>query len=226
VSLTSRLAAFCGAVGLALMGAESVLADPSTGGVFPGPSTSLGTVSSMLAANASSARAGASCGLVALFLLPVFFGRLHAVLRAALGPDSFWPTAVLLGAASLLTAVLVDTGMAYAASEAGSYAGDGEIGKVIVVYGWNATYLYAPAADVVVVAGTVAAFAGRALPRWLGWAGGVLVFLSAAALVANGAGGSAIPGLVWMGLASVTLALRPPRAGPTSDAPRPVAAVS
>lgn len=205
MSIIDRVGALAGFVGVALLVAYVTLVDP-TSELNPNPEASSKLVARALAENADSARAGVWCGLAAGFFLIVFFARLHGALRSAVGPDSWLPSVVLIGAAGFVATLLVDAGFSLAASEPSGYDKDTQVAMMILLFGWNSASLFAPCLTAVMAAGTAIAYLSHAFPTWLAWAG-VALLLCVLALSASGAAGLATgPGLLWLLLMSVVLA--------------------
>ena len=207
--IADRLTALCGlgAVVLLVLGIELAAPPPGPDASIASPS---GTLAVTMAENAAAAETGVALGLGGVLLLTVFLGRLHGLLSATAAAGSSLPGATLLAGAAVVTAQLFGAGLAVAGTSPDGYRSDPAVAKAILALGWNSTSLFAPGLVALIVIWTVVAFTTDLLPRWLAWVGAALVALLVV-LVGGGLYGVAVlPGFLWVGLLSVTLALRPP----------------
>ncbi|MGH3332275.1 MAG: hypothetical protein ACRDPJ_13350 [Nocardioidaceae bacterium] len=156
------------------MAAAVVLVDPASS-LEASPDSSVELVAQALTDNADSALAGAWCGLAGVLLLAVFFARLHGVLRAAAGPDSWLPQVALLGASAFLAMQLVSVGFAFAASDTDSFAENPQVAMMIMVFGWYFPAVYAPCLAAVMASVTAVALMTEAFPTWFAWAAAALL---------------------------------------------------
>lgn len=201
-----RLGSLAGVLAVTLFVVGPVLADPA----HPDRTISAPAelVARAMAANAETARAGAWCILGGVFLLIVFLGRLQGVLHAAFRPGSWLPNVAVAAGAGLVAVELFSAMLALASAEEAAYGEDAQVAKTVLLLGWNGAALLAPSLAALIIVGTSAAFAGPALPTWLGWVGCVLVALLAGVSALGLAGLAVLPGYLWLAVVSVTLAVR------------------
>lgn len=172
--MVDRIGALCGLVGVPLLAAAVFLVDPVST-LEASPSSSAELVAQALTENADAARAGAWCGLAGVFLVAVFFARLHGVLRAAAGPGSWLPHVALIGGSTFLAMQLVGVGFAFAASDTDSFAENPQVAMMIMLFGWWFPAVFAPCLAAVMASVTIVAFTTEAFPAWFAWAVGALL---------------------------------------------------
>ncbi len=177
-----------------------------------GPEDSSALVAKTFGDNQESVRVGAYLGLIAVFLLIMFFSRLYGALRDASGPSSWLPIMALAGGILMAGVLLVEIGLGFASSELSSYGEETQVVRFFVLWGWNSANLFAPPFAIALVSTTLVALSAKAFPQWYRWASAallVLLLLSSAVLRAPGL--ALAPGMLWMFLTSFVLALRPNR---------------
>jgi hypothetical protein len=182
---------------------------PRVGGDMS-PEDPSSVIASTLIATNGSRRVSAYLGLLAVFLLVIFFARLHGALRVASGPVSWMPTLTVAGGVLLGGVLLVEVGIAFASSELASYGGETEVVRLFVLWGWNSASLLAPPLALALTGTTVVAFSSTAFPKWYRWASLVLLgLLVLIAVVIRAPGLGIAPGMLWVFLTSFVLILRP-----------------
>lgn len=202
MSLTDRAGALAGIAGSVLVFVFVTLAEPAGD-----PDDPSAVIANAAVDNRDSARVGAYVALLAAFSFVVFVSRLHSALRRATGPESWLPTAALVGGILLIVWLLVEAGFTFAASEPESYGGDTQVAKLFTLWSWNSANLLAPAFSALVGASTFVGFTARTFPPWFRWTGAVLLALILLIVTVLSAPGLATaPGTLWIFLASVVLA--------------------
>lgn len=177
-----------------------------------GPEDSSALMAKAFTANQDSDRLHAYFGLIAVFLLIMFFSRLYGALRDASGPSSWLPTMALAGGVLMAGVLLVEIGLGFASSELSSYGEETQVLKFFVLWGWNSANLFAPPFAIALVSTTLVAFSAKAFPQWYRWtSAALLVLLSLTSGVLRAPGLAIAPGMFWMFLTSFVLALRPNR---------------
>jgi len=169
-----RIGSLSGLVGVPLLAAAVVLVDPASS-LDASPASSSEVVAQALAENADAARAGAWCALAGAFLLAVFIARLHGVLGAAAGPDSWLPNVASIGGSVFLAMQLVGAGFAFAAADTDAYAESPQVAVTILTFGWYFPAVYAPCLAAVLASVTAVAFASGSFPAWFPWVTGALL---------------------------------------------------
>ncbi len=188
---------------LLFVGMTDVSSEPNSG-----PEDPSSQLARALAANRESARLGSYLGLIGVFLLVVFAARLYGALREASVPGSWVPVMSVIGGVLLAGTLLVDIGFAYAASELSSYGEDTQVAKLFILWGWNSANLYAPSFVIIIGSSTAVAFSARAFPYWFRWASVLLLVLMLLIVgVMRAPGLATAPGMLWMILASLVLAI-------------------
>ena len=206
MNLIDRAAALAGigAVGLIFYFEEHNVLGP----VDPTAPTS--EIAENIAAGRVSGRLGAQLAMIGVFLVIVFSSRLYTALLTAAGRDSWLPITALAGGILLGGIVLLQIGFTFAATELDAYGDDIQIARMFALWGWNAATMYAPPLALLVASGTAVALTAESFPEWFRWAS-TLLLLAMLAIVALGAPGFATgAGFLWMILASLLLAIRPP----------------
>ena len=184
--------------------------------VEPGDPTA--RIAASLAASSAAGRTGAHLSLLAVFLLVVFFARLHGALRQTVGPASWLPSLALAGGVLMAAVVLLDSGLAFAAAELGAQEHGAELGRLFVLWGWNSASLFAPPFALALVSTTAAGFSDGLFRPWYRWVSALLlVLLVLAAAVVRAPGLALFPGVVWMFLTAFQLS----RTTPHEDASGP-----
>jgi hypothetical protein len=157
----------------------------------------------------------------AVFL--VFLGYLYRVLRRAEGTDG-WGAAVALGAGLVTTAVKLSSATAMLASEAHPDQLTPDLARTLNDIGGGGFVVSGYVYGIFVAAAAGAAFASRALPRWLSISGlvaGALTVAAGAAGVLDPIGYVPVPFLLclaWVLATSIVLTVRAGRqAGTNSD---------
>ena len=202
MTLIDRAGALAGLVGSALVLVFVSLSEP-----MADPDDPSSVVAEALVDNRDSARAGAYVALLAAFFLLMFVSRLYAVLRDASGPNSWLPTATLVGGIVLIGMVLIEAGFTFAASELQSYGQDTQVAKVFILWSWNSANLLAPSFCALLAGSTLVAFSANTFPTWFRWTGVALLALMLLMVALLRAPGLATaPGILWIVLASVVLA--------------------
>lgn len=186
------------------------------------PDSLSATVAQAFAADAGRARVAAMFGLLAVFLVTVFFARLDGALRAAATPGAWTARLPLLGGMLLAVVLLVDAGLGFAASELSDYGTETEVLRFFVLWQWNSASLFAPAVALALLGTTVAAFTTTAFPPAYRWASLVLLVLLVLA-TPIGPGLALFPGTFWMFLTAGILVVRRPTAevAPPAVVPAP-----
>lgn len=204
MSVLDRVGGVAGLAGAALVVFFVTLAESEADAV-----DSSAVAAAALVDNRDSARLGAYVGVLAAFLLIVFVARLHGALRNLAGPGSWFPGVALVGGAVLIGVLLIEVGFAFAASELRSYGQDAPVARLFILWSWNSANLFVPGLAALLVGSTLVGFSAKAFPPWFRWLG-VALLLVMLLTAASGAPGLAVaPGLLWVGLASILLALTP-----------------
>ncbi len=205
--LGDRLAALSGLAGSVVIAVSVALADASgTGLDYPDPGDPSSLIAQALVVNRDRARLGAQLTLLGAFLMLCFMSYLYSHLRKA-ERTSGWASALVLGGGFVLVALLlVESGFGYAASEIENYVGDNQVAKTIHLWGWNSASLLAPGFAAILLGSAIAGFRHGAVQRWLARLSVVLfvIVILIAVLGAPGLGG--VVGLLWIVVASLTLA--------------------
>lgn len=137
--------------------------------VSPGDPTSK-LMEAFTADGGASARVGAYFGLLAIFLLVVFFARLYGALRDASPATSWFPMLAMSGGVLLAGFLLIENGLKLATSELGalpfthSHAGETEVARFFVLWGWNSAGLAAPPFAMALTGTTAVAFSSGVFP--------------------------------------------------------------
>lgn len=120
-------------------------------------------------------RAGAYLMTAAVFFQFWFLAMLRFRLEQAQGESGWLPSvaygAGLTGAAMLL--ILASLG--FAASLIGTYEGDWQVAKTILIISWDHLIVLLPTLAALVAATSIVSIRSGALPAWLGWASLALV---------------------------------------------------
>jgi hypothetical protein len=183
-----------------------------TTGMDVEPEDSSALVAKAFAANGESVRVGAYLGLIAVFLLVMFFSRLHGALRDASGPNSWLPNMALAGGILMAGVLLIEIGLGFASSELSSYGEETQVVRFFVLWSWNSANLFAPPFAIALVSTTLVALSARAFPQWYRWASAALLaLLLMTSGVLRAPGLALVPGMLWMFLTSLVLALKPNR---------------
>lgn len=174
-----------------------------------GPGDASARLAAALSASTEANRAGASITLLAVFLLMLFFARLHGAVRQAAPAESWLPSLVLLGGVLMGGHLLVDSGLAFAAAELGAQAHGAELARLFVLWGWNSASLFAPSFALALAGTTAVAFGNGLFRPWYRWASAVLLaLLVVAAAILRAPGLALLPGALWMFLTSFQLTRR------------------
>jgi hypothetical protein len=177
-----------------------------------GPEDSSALMAKAFTANQDSERLGAHFGLIAVFLLIMFFSRLYGALRDASGPSSWVPTMALAGGVLMAGVLLVEIGLDFASSELSSYGEETQVVKFFVLWGWNSANLFAPPFAITLASTTLVSLSAKAFPQWYRWASAaLLVLLLLTSGVMRAPGLAIVPGMLWMFLTSFVLTLEPNR---------------
>ena len=177
-----------------------------------GPEDSSALMAKAFTANQDSDRLHAYFGLIAVFLLIMFFSRLYGALRDASGPSSWFPTMALAGGVLMAGVLLVEIGLGFASSELASYGEETQVLKFFVLWGWNSANLFAPPFAMALASTTLVALSAKAFPQWYRWASvALLLLLLLTSGVMRAPGLAIVPGMLWMFLTSCVLALGPKR---------------
>lgn len=163
MGLTDRVGALAGITGSVLVFVFVTLAEPAGD-----PDDPSALIAKAAVDNRDSARVGAYVALLAAFSFVLFVSRLHSTLRRATGPESWLPTAALVGGILLIVWLLVEAGFTFAASEPESYGGDTQVAKLFTLWSWNSANLLAPAFAAVVGASTFVGFSRGSSHRGFG----------------------------------------------------------
>ena len=136
-----------------------------------------------------------------------FSSYLYAHLRKA-EETAGWAAVLVLGGGLVLVALLlIESGFYYAGSEIKDYDGDTQVAKMIHLWSWNSTSLFAPGFAAILFGSAVSGFRHRAIQRWLVWLSvAMLVILIGVAVVLRSPGIGAGVGFLWTMIASLTLA--------------------
>ncbi len=176
------------------------------------PEDSSALMAKAFAANGESVRLSAYFGLIAVFLLVMFFSRLYGALRDASGLSSWLPTMALAGGVLMAGVLLVEIGLGFASSELSSYGEETQVVKFFVLWGWNSANLFAPPFAMALASTTLVALSAKAFPQWYRWASAaLLVLLLLTSGVLRAPGLAIVPGMLWMFLTSFVLTLGPKR---------------
>lgn len=178
-------------------------------GIEIAPETPTADIARAFSANAAASRSGAYIGLIAMFLLLVFFSRLQAALRDAAGSRSWVPTATLLGGVLMAGVMTFDIGLGFAASELHDYGNETQVLRFFPLWGWNAAALMSPAFALALFGTTTVAWSTHAFPQWYRWTSTVLlVLLLLIGGVARLPGFAIAPGTLWMFATAAMLTFR------------------
>ena len=162
-------------------------------------------VAEALAANAESERLGSYLGLIAVFLLVMFFARWYGALRDA-APRSWLPVMTLAGGVLLAGVLLVEIGMTFAGAEIGRLGEETEVVNFFALWGYQSANLFAPPFAIALASSTMAVFSAAGSPTWYRWASaGLLVLLLLIVGVLRAPGLAIAPGTLWMFLTSIVL---------------------
>ena len=172
------------------------------------PETPSAEIARAFVANTESARIHAYIGLIAVFLLLVFFSRLHGALRDAAGPSSWLPTAALAGGVLLAGVVTFDVGLSFAASELTDYGNETEVLRFFPLWGWSSATLWSPPFALALLGTTLVAWSTDVFPQWYRRMSTVL-FVLLLLIAGVGLAGLAIaPGMLWMLATALLLTVR------------------
>jgi hypothetical protein len=181
-------------------------------GMEVGPEDSSALVAKAFAANGESVRVGAYLGLIAVFLLVMFFARLYGALRDASGPSSWLPNMALAGGILMAGVLLIEIGLGFASSELSSYGEETQVVRFFILWSWNSANLFAPPFAIALVSTTLVVLSALAFPQWYRWASvALLVLLLVASGVLRAPGLALVPGMLWLFLTSFVLTLGPKR---------------
>lgn len=181
------------------------------------PGAPSGVIAKAFAANRDSHRVGAFIGLIAVFLLIIFFSRLYGALKDVSKPGSWLPIMVLASGVLMAGSLLFEIGLGFSASEL-SFASRGSnlyeqetvVARIFLIWGWNSAHLLAPPFALALAGTTFTAWSASAFPKWYRWASvALLVPLLLISVVMRAPGLGIAPGMVWMFLTSFVLAIRP-----------------
>ena len=172
------------------------------------PETPTAEIARAFAANTTTARTSAYIGLLAVFLLLVFFSRLHATLRVAGGPTTWLPTAALAGGVLMAGVMTFDVGLGFASSELAEYGDETQVLRFFSLWGWNAASLWSPPFALALSATTFTAWSNRAFPQWYRWLSTVMLVLLLLIAAARLPGLAIAPGTFWMFATAVLLTTR------------------
>ena len=183
--------------------------DESRSALDISPETPSADIARAFAASTEAARIHAYIGLIAVFLLLVFFSRLHGALREAAGPNSWLPTASLAGGVLMAGVVTFHVGLDFAGSELTDYGAETQVLRFFPLWGWNSATLWSPPFALALLGTTSVAWSTRAFPEWYRWLSTVLfVLLLLIAGVLRMPGFAIAPGMLWMFATGVLLTLR------------------
>lgn len=173
------------------------------------PETPSAEIARAFAANTESARIHAYTGLIAVFLLLVFFSRLHGALRDAAGAGSWLPTAALTGGVLLAGVWTFNIGLDFAGSELTDYGAETEVLRFFPLWGWNGASLWSPPLGLALFGTTFVAWRTDAFPEWYRWLSAVLfALLLVIAGVLRMPGFAIAPGMLWMFATGLLLTVR------------------
>lgn len=173
------------------------------------PETPSADIARAFAANAPAARTSAYIGLIAVFLVLVFFARLHGALRVAAGPAAWLPTAALAGGVLMAGVMTFDVGLGFAGSELANFGNETQVLRFFPLWGWNSAALWSPAFALALSATTFAAWSNHEFPQWYRWLSTVLlILLLLIAGVARLPGLAIAPGMLWMFATALLLTTR------------------
>jgi hypothetical protein len=182
-------------------------------GIEIAPETPSAAIGRAFAANSEASRASAFIGLIAVFLMIVFFSRLHGALRDVSEPTAWLPLTVLAGGVMLAGVISFEVGLGFAASELNDYGTETQVLRFFPLWGWNSATLFAPPFALALFGTTLSIWSARAFPAWYRWACAVLfVLLLLIAGVLRAPGLAIAPGMLWMLLTGLLLTIRSPRA--------------
>lgn len=183
---------------------------PETGpGLEIAPETPSAQIARAFAANAEASRISAFIGLIAVFLLLVFFSRLHGALRDAAGPSAWLPTTALVGGVLMAGVMMFEIGLAFAASELADYGDETQVLRFFPLWGWNAAALMSPPFALALFGTTFVTWSTQVFPNWYRWASTVLfVLLLLIAGVVRAPGLAIAPGMLWMFATALLLTTR------------------
>ena len=199
----NRLPALTGAVGVLLNVVAASLADPYRSGLDPDPTDASPLIARALAEIRDEARIGLLLSSIGAFLLIWFVAYLRGHLQGHEGEGGWLSGAAFGGGLVAIALLLVANSMTLAATEITDYSGETVIARVFLTHGWNYFYVVSPPLMALVAASSIVALRFRALPRWLGILGLVMLVLP----FVVGAGLGAMLGLLWILLASIVLAV-------------------
>ena len=185
------------------------------------PETPSADIARAFAANTDSTRIHAYIGLIAVFLLLVFFSRLHGALRDAAGSRSWLPTAALAGGVLLAGVLTFDVSLSFAASELTDYGNETEVLRFFPLWGWSSATLWSPPFALALMGTTLVVWSTEAFPQWYRRMSTVL-FVLLLLIAGVGLPGLAIaPGMLWMFATGLLLTVRDmsPANGPASPVP-------
>lgn len=185
------------------------------------PETPSAELARAFAANTEAARTHAYIGLMAVFLLLVFFSRLHGALREAAGPSSWLPTAALAGGVLMAGVLTFDVGLSFAGSELTDYGNETQVLRFFPLWGWNSATLWSPPFALALFGTTFVAWSTEAFPQWYRRMSTAL-FVLLLLIAGVGLPGLAIaPGMLWMFATGLLLTVRDmsPAIGPASPVP-------
>jgi hypothetical protein len=198
-----RAAGLAGLAGVILVVLCSVV---SAADAEPGDPTS--TIAAAVIGNRDAARLAGYLGIIGAFLFGVFVARLYGHLRAGARSGAWVPVISLIGGCAVIGAAIIEIGMAFAASEV-TLRSDPSAATFFVLWWWNPANLYAPGFAMLLAGGTAAQARG-AFTLWFRWFSlAMLVLLGLLVVVAQAPGLGTGPGIVWVGVASIVLALSP-----------------
>ncbi len=186
------------------------LYDPA---IDPNPERPADALALFLIDRRADLRLGAYFTMLAVTVLLAFGGWLRGVL-ARIRAGTAASALVHGGIVAIAVLLLIETAFVFAAAEPARYEEDSQVAKSWFVLSWNYANVFAPPALAVVGGVTLAALTVRLLPRGLAWAGVAATALIVALIVANMPGAAVGVFLVWVLVASATLFVRPPNAGP------------
>lgn len=182
---------------------------PETGpGLEIAPETTSADIARAFAANTAANRTSAYIGLIAVFLLLVFFSRLHGALRAAASPSSWLPTAALAGGVLMAAVMTFEIGLAFASTELTDYGAETQVLRFFPLWGWNSASLAAPPFALALFGTTLVAWSTHAFPQWYRWLSTVLFVLLVLIGVMGMPGFAIAPGMLWMFATALVLTFR------------------
>lgn len=207
--MTTFLAPLSGLAFVVLTGVAGIVGDPSRFGPGIRPEQPAEAVAGALAENREALRASAYLTLGGVLFLFFFLAYLRAAVRRRPDRDGDLLASVSFGAGLVVAALhLVGASIALAAGELG--ATDPVVAQTLLAYGWDYYTVVAAPATAAVAATAIATFRGADLPRWFGWFSAVVAVALVVLLAGRTAGLGTLAFLVWTGVASLALWLRPP----------------